>query len=94
MHRDQILITGYQHIGVPGDRRGKDPPVGRIADRGESRRGRLRDTRKWSEDGLNALHSLGRHFEPGCQDAAEFRENHVANYEIMLRENGSQDIGT
>jgi len=90
---EQIAITGDENIGVAGDRGGDDPAIGGIANHGGRWLVGLRNERKRAEDGIDRVEAIRWDLEFGAQDAPEFREDNLTDHEIMLGEDGTEDIG-
>ncbi len=92
LNGEEVAIAGDQHVGIPGDRCGEHPPVGGIPNRGRSRLGRLWDARKWREDGLDGVDTIGRELQLARQHASQLLENNVADDQVMLSEDRAKNV--
>lgn len=89
---EQIAITRDENIGIAGDRSGDDPAIGGITNHVGGRLVGFRNERKRSEDGIDRVEAIGWDLEFGAQDAPELSEDNLTEHEIMLGEDGAEDI--
>ena len=93
LHIEEITIAGDENIGVAGNSRRDDPSIRGVSNGDGRRLLGLGNGRKWCEHRYDSVEAIGWHLELGGQNAPEFREDDLANNEIVFREHGTQHIG-
>lgn len=92
LNREGIAIARHQHVGVPGDRGGEDPSIGRIANGRRSWRSRLGKAWKWCKNGVDGREAIRRHLELTGQDSPQLLQNDLADDQVVFGKDSAEDI--